>query len=621
MKIFLYAYFNYKIVPQTNLNNKFIRGSYMANQFSLLSPNILQNSKIRTPQIESYKCILSHFSTSPCEREVGIVLPVGCGKSGAIGLTPFALKAKRALIIAPNLAIAEQLYNDFTYSRPDTFYKKCQVLTGDFPEPAEIRGKSVNKADLIEADVVVTNIQQLQGENNRWLNNLEADFFDLIIFDEAHHNVAETWQNLKDHFPQANIVNFSATPTRADGRQMAGQIIYSYSVQEAIKAGYVKSLKAVQLSPENLKFVRDDGQEQEVPLEEVIKLGEEDSEFRKSIITSKETLNTIIDASIVQLNKLRKETDCNKLKIIASALNYAHCKQIVAAYRARGLRTDFVHSLEDSKHNQKVYKELDNHDLDVIVQVRKLGEGFDHPYLSVAAIFSIFGNLSPFVQFIGRVMRVIEQNKPNSILNQGIIVYHAGGNIIPRWNDFKAFSVADQQYFESLLPTEYVPVTTEHSNYETGPNTEKDEINVIAQENVRLKTSYLLDDESKKALELLKSKGLIPESFNPEEEILQNIKPTKLHQRQAKRTLLDDLIKSKVGYILAKLNLNSEAKNLDKSYQATNFVFLKSQLDQKVNTLIGIEKNMRNEMSIDQIDLALNSIEDIAEKIITEYKK
>ncbi|EPF69344.1 DEAD/DEAH box helicase [Acinetobacter indicus] len=594
----------------------------MANQFSLLTPNILQNSKIREPQIESYKNILSHFSKPSFEREVGIVLPVGCGKSGAIGLTPFALKAKRALVIAPNLAIAEQLYKDFTYSRPDTFYKKCEVLIDDFPEPAEIRGKTVNKADLIEADVVVTNIQQLQGENNRWLNNLESDFFDLIIFDEAHHNVAETWQNLKDHFPQANIVNFSATPLRADGRKMAGDIIYSYSVQEAIKAGYVKSLKAVQLNPENLKFVRDDGKEQEVPLEEVIKLGEEDSGFRKSIITSTETLNTIVDASIHQLYKMRKEADCNKLKIIASALNYTHCKQIVAAYKAKGLKADFVHSLEDTKHNAKVYKKLESHDLDVIVQVRKLGEGFDHPYLSVAAVFSIFGNLSPFVQFIGRVMRVIEQNNPNSILNHGVIVYHAGGNIIPRWNDFKEFSAADQQYFESLLPTEYVPITNgDGNNDDSYIRTEKEEINVIAQTNVKIKTSYLLDDESIKALELLKAKGLIPENFNPDEEILQNIKPTKVQQRQAKRTLLDDLIRTKVGYILSTLGLNAEGKNLDKSYISSNFVFLKSKLDQRINSLIGIEKNMRNEMTIEQIELAISSIDQISEHIILEEKK
>lgn len=596
----------------------------MPNQFSSLKPNILKNSKIREPQIESYKNILAHFSKPTFEREVGIVLPVGCGKSGAIGLTPFALKAKRALVIAPNLAIAEQLYKDFTYSREDTFYKKCEVLVDDFPEPAEIRGKKVNKTDLIEADVVVTNIQQLQGENNRWLNNLDDDFFDLIIFDEAHHNVAETWQNLKDHFPQANIVNFSATPLRADGRKMAGDIIYSYSVQEAIKAGYVKSLRAVQLNPENLKFVRDDGKEEEVPLDEVIKLGETDPGFRKSIITSTETLNTIVDASIFQLNKMRKEADCNKLKIIASALNHSHCKQIVSAYRAKGLKADFVHSLENNKHNEKIYKKLENHDLDVIVQVRKLGEGFDHPYLSIAAIFSIFGNLSPFIQFIGRVMRVIEQNKPNSILNQGVIIYHAGGNIIPRWDDFKDFSSADQKYFESLLPTEYVLIPdNEGKSDDLYARNEQEEINIINQTNVKIKTSYLLDldDESFRALELLKAKGVIPEDFNPDEQILQSIKPTKIQKRQARRLLLDGLIKTKVGYILHNLGLNSEGKNLDKRYITTNFVFLKSKLDQNINSLIGIEKNMRDEMTIDQIDLAIESIEQIAENIIFEEKE
>lgn len=590
----------------------------MANQFSLLIPNILQNSKIREPQIESYKKIQEHFNKPTFEREVGIVLPVGCGKSGAIGLTPFALKANRALVIAPNLAIAEQLYNDFTYSRPDTFYKKCGVLIDDFPEPAEIRGKSVNKKDLIEADVVVTNIQQLQGDNNKWLNALDSNFFDLIIFDEAHHNVAETWQNLKKHFPAAKIVNFSATPLRADGQRMAGEIIYSYSVQEAITAGYVKSLKALQLDPENLKFVRDDGKEEEVSLEEVIKLGEEDADFRKSIITSTETLNTIVDASIIELYKMRKEANCNQLKIIASALNYAHCKQIVAAYRAKGLKADFVHSLEDNKHNQRVHKKLENHDLDVIVQVRKLGEGFDHPYLAIAAIFSIFANLSPFVQFIGRVMRVIEQNNPKSILNQGVIIYHAGGNIIPRWNDFKEFSVADQQYFELTFPTEYVPVKHNDSPY---IRNDKDDINVTAQTNVKIKTSYLLDDESIKAVELLKAKGLIPENFNPEEEILQNIKPTKVQQRQAKRKLLDDLIRTKVGYMLNILGLNSEGKNLDKSYMTSNFVFLKSKLDKEINSLIGIEKNMRNEMDIDQIELGISSIDQITERILKEEKK
>jgi len=174
---------------------------------------------------------------------------------------------------------------------------------------------------------------------------------------------------------------------------MAGKIIYSYPVREAIQAGYVKRLKAVLLRPETLRYVRTDtGKEVEVSLEEVRRLGEEDADFRRSIVMSKETLNTIVDASILELRRRRAETGDSRHKIIASALNYAHCIQIVETYRQRGYRADFIHSKENSTANDSVLKRLTNNELDVIVQVRKLGEGFDHKYLSVAAVCSIFSN-------------------------------------------------------------------------------------------------------------------------------------------------------------------------------------------------------------------------------------
>ncbi|WP_180692707.1 DEAD/DEAH box helicase family protein, partial [Vibrio parahaemolyticus] len=136
---------------------------------------------------------------------------------------PFAFQSKRALVIAPGVSIASQLLRDF---EPLTsFYKKCSILKGnEFPEPVEIRGKATNLSDLDESDVVVTNIQQLQGADNRWLDKLSDDFFDVIIFDEGHHSVADTWTNLKSKFPKAVIVNFSATPERADGQIMSGKV-------------------------------------------------------------------------------------------------------------------------------------------------------------------------------------------------------------------------------------------------------------------------------------------------------------------------------------------------------------------------------------------------------------
>src|SRR3712207_8659986 len=53
-----------------------------------------------------------------------------------------------------------------------------------------------------------------------------------------------------------------------------------------------------------------------------------------------------------------------------------------------------------------------------------LGEGFDHPPLSVAAIFRPFRSLSPYIQFVGRAMRVNVQHSPGHLDNEGIIVSH-----------------------------------------------------------------------------------------------------------------------------------------------------------------------------------------------------
>jgi hypothetical protein len=39
--------------------------------------------------------------------EVGIVLPVGCGKSGTITLSPFAFRSSRTLVVAPGVPISE----------------------------------------------------------------------------------------------------------------------------------------------------------------------------------------------------------------------------------------------------------------------------------------------------------------------------------------------------------------------------------------------------------------------------------------------------------------------------------------------------------------------------------
>lgn len=580
--------------------------------FESRQPSIDGNQRIRTPQLEAFQALEAHHRSGSGDREVGIILPVGCGKSGTIAIAPFAYQSQRTLVVAPGIAIAQQLAADFDPSNAAMFYQKCRVLTGGpYPEPVEIRGTESNRADLDEAEVVITNIQQLQGgAQNRWLQSLPSDFFDLILFDEGHHSVAETWTALKNHFPNASIVNFSATPLRADGQLMAGQVLYSYSIYRAIQAGYVKRLKAVQLNPRTLRYVRrEDDQEIEVSLDEVRQLGETDADFRRSIVTSTETLNTIVDASIRELDRLRVQTGERRLKIIASALNYEHCRQIVESYRSRGRSADYVHSRQEGPANQRVMRQLEGHELDVIVQVRKLGEGFDHVYLSVAAVFSIFSNLSPFVQFVGRIMRVIEQNAPNSPLNQGVVVFHAGANIARQWTDFQSYSEADQDFFDQLLPLEGIDPGDSADQREIEPTQHAfgEGVEVRAQTDVQLEEIPLLqDDAALAALRLLQERGYTTSEVAEAFDTLQPVPTTRARERQAMRGGLDMRVRTEAGRILAERGMSHEGRELDRQRLGrSNFVVLKAAIDRQVNAAVGRSGRQRSDFSraeLDQID-------------------
>ena len=66
------------------------------NPFQTREPNIAGNTSIRTPQREAYAELAKFGLDQTTEREIGIVLPVGCGKSGCIALAPFAFKATPA---------------------------------------------------------------------------------------------------------------------------------------------------------------------------------------------------------------------------------------------------------------------------------------------------------------------------------------------------------------------------------------------------------------------------------------------------------------------------------------------------------------------------------------------
>lgn len=586
------------------------------------NPNIENNVRLRIPQREGWQKIREHYAKPSAAREIGVVLPVGCGKSGLIAITPFAVRARRVLVIAPGLRIRKQLSDDLKASSKTNFFERCEVLANeqDFPDAVVVESGRFNLDDLQNSDFAVANIHQVAGEDNPWLAQVDQDFFDLILIDEAHHNTAMSWQQVKQRFPKAPIVNYSATPTRADGQVMDGHVIYSFPVVEAIQAGYVKRLRAKMLRPSTLRYVdpNNGGQERTIGPDEVRALGETDAAFRRGIVMAEETLGSIVDCAIGELNRLRTETGEQRLKIIASALNQAHCIQITEAFRKRGLRAEYVHSQEGGPANDAVFGKLERHEVDVIVQARMLGEGFDHKYLSVAMVGSIFANLGPFVQFVGRVMRSIVQDSPGHVQNQGVVVFHAGANVARRWNDFREFSEADQLYFADLMSEVEDVDFGERDVIEREPSGGGGivPVEILEEQDVRASDLDPIGDPDVLALfQQLAARGITPE------QAAQGIRRSRMDRqdvREARRAALKERVQNEAGGILNRLQVNPGGKTLDKSRRVKNFAWVASELHRRLNTSVSGSLDDRQNFTLDQMNAAHDALASIVAALETE---
>ena len=422
----------------------------IADFFTTVDYEIDENDELRDPQREAHAATLDHFASS---REPAIIqLPVGCGKSGLIALLPFGLARGRVLVISPNLTIRDSLHADLDITnRRSCFWRRRSVLSPATmlagPHVAVLGGQDANIHDCEKSHIVLTNIQQLASSADRWLPAFEDNFFDLILADEGHHSAAKSWENVFNRFPNAKVVNLTATPYRADDREILGKLIYRYSFKRAMVKGYIKRLQAVYVAPSELTFTRK-GDTQTYQLEDVLKLKEEEW-FSRGIALSLKCNEDIVAASLDRLEQLRQTG--TQHQVVAVAMQIDHAKAVRSLYAERGYEAETIHSRMPDDERAEVVRKLRAGLIDVIVQVQMLGEGFDHPKLSVAAIFRPFRSLAPYLQFVGRAMRVVVQNDPRHPDNYGYIVTHAGMNLDTLLTDFREVEREDQQFLARLI--------------------------------------------------------------------------------------------------------------------------------------------------------------------------
>ncbi|MBX7223246.1 MAG: DEAD/DEAH box helicase family protein [Blastocatellia bacterium] len=410
----------------------------LASFFYYSNASVIGNSRLREPQEEAYLAIRRYFSR-PHKLPAMVEIPTGCGKTGIIAIAPFRVARGRVLVIAPNLTVRDTIVKSLAYlgnSRSNgelTFYLKCNIFekAAQLPKVTVLDRQRSNLSDCLLADVVVTNIQQLGS----WIDRFSPEFFDLIIVDEAHHVPAESWQRVNQTFPQAKKLYLTATPFRSDGLPIVAKPIYQYPLSRAIQNDYVKNVVRVDAVASKLTFTLE-GQTHEFTLDEIAELREE-FWFSRGVALSEICNRTIVAASVTLLTQQRQSGVFHQM--LAAACSIRHAQQLVELYQTAGLRATYVASQGMTREEREArLQAFEEGRFDCVVHVGILGEGYDHPNVSVAAIFRPYRSLSPYAQFVGRTLRRIPSGGEAD--NLGYVVGHVGLNLEPLWQEFKSES-------------------------------------------------------------------------------------------------------------------------------------------------------------------------------------
>lgn len=248
-----------------------------------------------------------------------------------------------------------------------------------------------NRVDRIP-DVAFAMIQTLSRPEH--LERFPRDHFEYIVIDEFHHAAAESYARVLRHFRPQFLLGLTATPERADGRdvlQLCGyNIAYEVRLLEAVDRGW--------LTPFQYYAIYDP-----TDYEQITWRGTHYDERELE-----EALSTDTRTQIVAHNLYKYLPSSGKIKALAFCSSVAH-----ARYTARQLSEHHEipaaflvgeHSIEE---RQSLMKQLqdENDPLNVICCVDVFNEGIDIPNLSHILLLRPTQSFTLFLQQIGRGLR------------------------------------------------------------------------------------------------------------------------------------------------------------------------------------------------------------------------
>lgn len=258
--------------------------------------------------------------------------------------------------------------------------------------------------------VKVLSIQWL----SRYWDDVRSDNPNLIVIDEAHHALAETYNELWLRYPEAKKLGMTATPCRLNRKgftDLFDTLIISDSIADFIRQGWLSAFDyvSIRLGSEDQRLI------------DCLEKRGADGDFQVKEMDA--VLNR--RPSIERLYESVRQYAHGK-KGIVYAVSISHARNIAEYYNNKGVNAVAIDSKTPAKLRKQMVEDFRQGKIQVLVNVDVFSEGFDCPDVEFVQMARPTLSLAKYLQQVGRGLRKTD-GKETCMLIDNVGLYRLFG--------------------------------------------------------------------------------------------------------------------------------------------------------------------------------------------------
>ncbi len=306
-----------------------------------------------------------------------VVAATGTGKTIVAALDYKRLRKQldrdRLLFVAHRREILDQSLATF----------RTIVRDGSFGEPLY--------SDQIPAhyEHVFASVASLHGAR---LSEIAPDRFDVIIVDEFHHAAAPTYERLLDHFRPRVLLGLTATPERADGRD----VLHWFDGRIASELRLWKALDQDLLSPFQYFGVGN------APNISTVKWS--GGRYASGDLSRVYTADHLFAKRVIQ-ETAAKVSDIGRMRALGFCVDIAHAEFMAQQFTEAGIAAAAVSARSNDRERDDALRALENGRLRIVFSVDLFNEGVDLPNVDTILFLRPTESATVFLQQLGRGLR------------------------------------------------------------------------------------------------------------------------------------------------------------------------------------------------------------------------